>query len=72
MKTFFQDEYMNSRLLKRVVREIKKEQLEQTIDEMNNFNRFRRQTTPKNEFITQEQLSRNEFVNRFNNGKPNI
>lgn len=72
MKTFFQDEYMNSKLLKRVVREIKKEQLEQTINEMNNFNRFRRQTTSKNEFITQEQSSRNEFLNRFNNGKPNI
>ena len=68
MKTFFQDEFINSRLLKRLTKEIRKEQLDKTIDEISNFNEIQIRTASKSEYMTKE-VPKTSFINRFNNGR---
>ena len=68
MKTFFQDEFINSRLLKRLTKEIRKEQLDKTIDEISNFNEIQIRTASKSEYMTKE-TPKTSFINRFNNGR---
>ncbi|MBQ8848266.1 MAG: hypothetical protein IJ003_04910 [Candidatus Gastranaerophilales bacterium] len=68
MKTFFQDEFINSRLLKRLTKEIRKEQLDKTIDEISNFNEIQIRTASKSEYMTKE-APKTSFINRFNNGR---
>ena len=68
MKTFFQDEFINSRLLKRVAKEIRKEQLDKTIDEMANFNEIQSRCITKCEYMTKES-SKESFIHRFNSGR---
>lgn len=38
MKSFFQDEFINSKVLSRLTKEIRREQLESTIDEISYLN----------------------------------
>ncbi len=68
MKTFFQDEFMNKKLLSRITREIKKEQLERTINEIDYLNELQAHVLCRCDF-TDSQNSQLDFIKKVNNAK---
>ncbi len=68
MKTFFQDEFMNRKLLSRLVREIRKEQLNKTINEIDYLNELQTHVLYGSGFEKQ-QSSQLEFIKKINNAK---
>ncbi len=68
MKTFFQDEFMNGMLLKKLVREVKKEQLNKTISEIDYLNELQSHVVSRCDF-TAEENQELEFIKKINNAK---
>ncbi len=68
MDTFFQDELINSMLLKRMRREIEKEQLESTIKELNYINEIQSQVISRYDF-TPSQNADLSYIKKLNNAK---
>ena len=68
MKSFFQDEYMNSMLLKRLKREIQKEQLDSAIKELSYINELQRNVITRSDF-TPSQNQELEFIKKLNNAR---
>ncbi|MBQ7286931.1 MAG: hypothetical protein IJW73_04135 [Candidatus Gastranaerophilales bacterium] len=68
MKTFFQDEFMNSKVLSRMVREVKKSQLNQTIDALGSLNEAQSQVISRCDFspVYDDDL---EFIKKVNNAR---
>ena len=66
MKTFFQDEFMNLKVLNRLAREIRKDQLDCAIEELASLNEAQSKIISRSDFMTKEnnQLS---FINKINN-----
>ena len=52
MQSFFQDEFMYKKLLKRMKQEVLKEQLNKTIDEIDYLNELQRHVADRNAFIS--------------------
>jgi len=68
MKTFFQDEFLNKKLLSRLTKEIRKEQLKRTIIEIDYLNEIQGQVISKCDF-TPSQNQELEFIKKLNNAK---
>ncbi len=68
MKTFFQDEFMNRKLLSRAVKEIRKDQLDKTIDEINYLNELQAHVLSRCDF-TDSQNKELYFIKKVNNAK---
>ena len=68
MKTFFQDNFINKRILSRLVKEIKKDQLDSTIDELENLNRMQSQVISSCDFSA-SQNENTEFIKKVNNAR---
>ncbi len=69
MNTFFQDEYINKMVLTRLTREIKKEQLERTIKEINYLNELQKHVLEQYGIAQQH---KNELKNHIRNNGKNI
>lgn len=69
MNTFFQDEYINKMILTRLTREIKKEQLERTIKEINYLNELQKHVLEEYGIAQQQ---KNELKNHIRNNGKNI
>jgi len=50
METLFDDEYVNNKLLKRLIKEVKKGQIERTINNINYYNELRKKLNRKYDF----------------------
>ena len=68
MKTFFQDEFMNKKLLSRMVKEIRREQLDKTISELNYLNEVQSKVISRCDF-TPSQNQELEFIKKINNAR---
>lgn len=68
MKTFFQDEFMNKKLLSRLTKEIKREQLDKTISELNYLNEVQSKVISRCDF-TPSQNQELEFIKKLNNAR---
>ena len=68
MKTFFQDEFINSKVLSRMVREVKKTQLNSAIDALGSLNEAQSQVISRCDFSPahNEDL---EFIKKINNAR---
>lgn len=68
MKTFFQDEFMNSKVLSRLVKEVKKVQLNSAIDDLGSLNEAQNQVISRCDFspVYNEDL---EFIKKINNAR---
>ena len=68
MKTFFQDEFLNKKILSRLTREIKREQLDRTISEIGYLNELQSQVISRCDF-TPSQNQELEFIKKINNAR---
>ena len=68
MNDFFQDEFMNTKLLSRLTREIKREQLDKTIGEIDYFNEIQSHMLSRCDF-TKSQNQELDFIKKLNNAK---
>lgn len=68
MKTFFQDEFINSKVLSRLAKEIRREQLESTITELGYLNELQSHVISKCDF-SQSQNEELEFIKKVNNAR---
>lgn len=68
MKTFFEDEFINSKLFKRLVKEVQKEQLDKTIDEIDYLNEIQSHVLSRCDF-TDSQNQQLEFIKKLNNAR---
>lgn len=68
MKSFFEDEFINKRILSRLVKEIKRDQLDKTINEIDYFNELQSHVLSRCDF-TSEQNRELDFIKKINNAK---
>ena len=66
MKTFFQDEFINSKVLSRLAKEIRREQLESAISELGYLNELQSHVISRYDF-NKEQNQELEFIKKINN-----
>ncbi len=72
MQSFFQDEFMYKKLLKRMKQEVLKEQLNKTIDEIDYLNELQRHVAERNDFISSH-IEEIDYIKKINNvGRKNI
>ena len=72
MQSFFQDEFMYKKLLKRMKQEVLKEQLNKTIDEIDYLNELQRHVADRNAFIS-SYTNEIDYIKKINNvGRKNI
>ncbi len=70
MKSFFQDEYINKKLLERMVKQVQEEQLDKTIDEIGYLNEIQSHVLSRCDF-TPSQNEELEFIKKLNNARKN-
>lgn len=68
MNVLFEDEFINKRVFSRLLKEIKQEQLEKTIDEISYFDELRSHILSRADF-TKDQNRELEFIKKINNAK---
>ena len=68
MKSFFQDEYINKKILSRLTKEIKKDELERAITELGYLNEIQSQVLSRSDF-TPSQNQELEFIKKLNNAR---
>ena len=68
METFIQDEFINSKILSRLKKEIKREQLNSTIAELNYLNELQSHIISKCD-LTPSQNQELEFIKKVNNAR---
>lgn len=68
MKTFFQDEYINSKVLARLGREIKRDELDRAIEELGYLNEAQSQVLSRCDFMTSER-NQSGFVKKLNGAR---
>ena len=68
MKTFFQDEFINSKVLSRLTREIKKDELDRAIEEIGYLNTMQSRVLSRCDFMSDEKKDL-EFVKKINNAR---
>ncbi len=72
MQSFFQDEFMYKKLLKRMKQEVLKEQLNKTIDEIDYLNELQRHVADRSAFISSH-ANEIDYIKKINNvGRKNI
>jgi len=70
MNTFFNDEFINKRVFSRLVKEIKREQLDKTIQEIDYLNEIQNHFLLEKGFSEEENLQL-DFIKKMNNAKRN-
>ena len=70
METFFQDEYINSKVFTRLKKEIKKDELERTIAELSYINEVQGRMLSRSDF-TPSGSQELEFVKKLKNARRN-
>ena len=70
MNDFFQDEFMNTKLLSRLAKEIRKEQLNKTIGEIDYLNELQSHIVSRCDF-SKEQNQQLNFIKNSNNARKN-
>ena len=70
MNDLFQDEFMNTKLFYRLAKEIRKEQLNKTISEIDYLNELQSHIISKCDF-TKEQNQQLNFIKKTNNARQN-
>lgn len=70
MKTFFQDEYINSKVLSRLTREIRRNELDNAIEELSYLNKAQSQVLSRCDFMTSEKRGLG-FVKKINDTRRN-
>ena len=70
MNTFFNDEFINKRIFSRLVKEIKREQLDKTIQEIDYLNEIQNHFLLEKGFGEEENLQL-DFIKKMNNAKRN-
>ena len=68
MNTFFEDEFINKRIFQRLVKEIKREQLNKTISEIDYLNELQNHVLASR-YMTKEQGQKLDFIKKFDNAK---
>ena len=68
MNTFFEDEFINKRIFKRLVKEIRQEQLNKTIEEIDYLSELQSHIYQRVDF-TKEQNKELDFIKKLNNAK---
>jgi hypothetical protein len=68
MNTFYQDEFINKRIFQRLVKEIKREQLDKTINEIDYLNELMSHTLASR-YVDGEQKMELDFIKKFDNAK---
>lgn len=68
MKSFFQDEYINKKILSRLTKEIKKDELQRAITELGYLNEIQSQVLSRSDFTT-SQNQELEFIKKLNNAR---
>ena len=66
MKSFFQDEFINSKVLSRLAKEIRREQLDSAISELNYLNELQSHVISRYDFSESQNQELN-FINKVNN-----
>lgn len=66
MKTFFQDEFINLKVLSRLVKEVKREQLDSAIKELNYINELQKHVISRYDF-NEAQNQELEFIKKVKN-----
>ena len=66
MKTFFQDEFINSKVLSRLAKEIRREQLDSAISELGYLNELQSHVISRYDF-NEVQNQELEFIKKVNN-----
>jgi len=66
MKTFFQDEFINSKVLSRLAKEIRREQLDSAISELGYLNELQSHVISRYDF-NEAQNQELEFIKKVNN-----
>ncbi len=72
MQSFFQDEFMYKKLLKRMKHEVLKEQLNKTIDEIDYLNELQSHLAERNDFISLHSKEIDYIKKISNVGRKNI
>lgn len=68
MNTFFEDEFINKKIFQRLVREVKKEQLDKTIQEIGYLNELQNHLL-NTRSLGQEKDIELDFIKKLNNAK---
>ena len=68
MKTFFQDEFINSKVLLRLAREIERDELDRAIEELGHLNEVQSHVLSRCDFMSNEKKEL-EFVKKINNAR---
>ena len=68
MNTFFDDEFINKRVFKRLLKEVKREQIDKTIEEIDYLNELQNHMLSKGDFENQQNVELN-FIKKLNNAK---
>ena len=68
MRTFFQDEFMNKKLLSRALKQVKEEQLDKTISELNYLNEIQSHVLSRSGFSDSENEEL-DFIKKLDNAK---
>ena len=68
MKSFFQDEFINSKILSRLTKEIKKDELDRAIEELGYINEIQSHVISRSDF-THSQNHELEFIKKINNAR---
>ena len=68
MKSFFQDEFINSKILSRLTKEIKKDELDRAIEELGYLNEVQSHVLSRYDF-THSQNQELEFIKKINNAR---
>ena len=70
MKTFFQDEFINTKMLSRMTKEIKREALDKAIEELGYLNEIQSHVISRCDFMSCENKEL-EFIKKINNARKN-
>ena len=68
MKSFFQDEFINSRVLSRLKKEIRKDELDRAIEELGYINEIQSHVISRCDYMSSEKKEL-EFIKKINNAR---
>ena len=71
METLFQDEYINNKVLKRLIKEVKKEQISRTVRNIDYFFKIRKKLNSKYDILSY-QKDEQRFLKQFKNAGTNL
>ncbi|MBQ8476050.1 hypothetical protein IJ531_03210 [bacterium] len=71
METLFDDKFINNKVLEHLIKEVKREQITKTIENIDYFFELRKKLNSKYDF-TPAQNEEIEFLKQFNNARKNL